>query len=100
MAQTEKINHVTMRGATWCSAAGCFNNKITNPTLSFFRFPKDEERYSDRRKNTSFYYNSIEQFLPYILKLSFKKIIVIFKNCFNIKRSPLQSLKMTHIKQF
>ena len=44
MAQTEKINHVMMRGATWCSAAGCFNNKGTNPTLSFFRFPKDAER--------------------------------------------------------
>jgi hypothetical protein len=44
MAQTEKINNVMMRGATWCSAAGCFNNKVTNPPLSFFRFPKDAER--------------------------------------------------------
>ena len=44
MAQIEKINRITKRGATWCSAVGCFNNKITEPSLSFFRFPKDEER--------------------------------------------------------
>ena len=28
----------------WCSAIKCKNNRFTNSDLSFFRFPKDEDR--------------------------------------------------------
>ncbi|GFN93904.1 52 kda repressor of the inhibitor of the protein kinase [Plakobranchus ocellatus] len=28
----------------WCSAINCSNNRVSRPDLSFFRFPKDEER--------------------------------------------------------
>ena len=31
------------------SAADCFSNKIADPSIAFFRFPKDQERYSTRR---------------------------------------------------
>ena len=28
----------------YCAAVGCSRNRRDNPSLSFFRFPKDEER--------------------------------------------------------
>lgn len=48
MDKNEKKNQLFKRGTTWCSAADCFNNKIADPSIAFFRFPKDQERYSTR----------------------------------------------------
>ena len=30
-------------GTTWCSAPDCFSNKISDATLAFFSFPKNEK---------------------------------------------------------
>lgn len=30
---------------TFCSAVNCSNSKLSNPELSFFRFPSDPKRY-------------------------------------------------------
>ena len=44
MEKNKKENKVKRRGTTWCSAANCFSNKISDPNLSFFRFPINEDR--------------------------------------------------------
>ena len=35
-----------------CSAVNCKRNRFDNPELSFFRFPKDAERYQRWKVNT------------------------------------------------
>ncbi len=58
MDKNEKKNQLFKCGTTWCSAADCFNNKIADPSIVFFRFPKDQRKvqyatHADYVQNTS-----------------------------------------------